>query len=48
MGQYDALVTRGMKVSIQNISWVDPYLDCGCTTSDTTALLNVLGWKGIR
>ena len=42
MGQCDALVSRGMSVSVQNCSCVDSYLDFGCTTSDYTPLLNGL------
>ena len=43
MGQYSDIFSRGMKISIQEFAWVDPYLDYGCTTSDDTPIFNVSG-----
>ena len=34
MGQSGAFFFRGMADSVNNFLWVDPYLDCGCTTSE--------------
>ena len=48
MGKYGTIVARGMVVNVHNFSWVDSYLDCGCTISDDTPIFNVSGWKGVR
>ena len=48
MGNYGALVDRGMEVYIHEFSWVDEYFTCGCTTTDDIPLFNVSRWKGVR
>ena len=48
MGYSVVLISRVMSFSINKMSWVDPYLDFGCTTSEDTPLINVSGWKGVR
>ena len=48
MVQYGAIFPRGIAVSVQKTSWVDPYLDFGCTISDNTPIFHVSEWKGVR
>ena len=47
-GSFRCNFARVVLVFVQKLSWIDPYLDCGCTTSDDNPLFNVSGWKVVR
>ena len=37
--------SRNTSVAVHEFSWVDEYVDCGCSTADDNLIFSVTGWK---
>ena len=48
MGQCNEKISIVTEVSVQECSWVDACLDCGCNIECDTPLFNFSGRKGVR